>query len=159
MNARIIWLQRLMRLLILLAVLSLLFVMLDYLTEEQDQAPVNLTRLPLAELEFDRAYFLRADNKQIVVVRYSAQMQTDLFAGNQASNDSLPSYLVAYAYGTNLGCPLEESIDGKLLKESCSQAHYDFAGRPADKRQDFPALRIPVYNFCPDYSCLNVQLN
>ena len=159
MTLRILWLRRILRLFIVLAVFSLLFVMLDYITDAPSSIQTNLTRAPLPEMELDKAYFIRQDNKQIVVVRYSDQMQQKLFVHDEVVNTKPPDYLVAYAYGTNLGCPLELSDDGQLLKESCSQAYYDFSGRPADNKQGFTALRIPVYTFCTDYSCLNIQFN
>jgi len=79
-------------------------------------------------------------------------MQLKLFSTTQDS----PQFLVAYALGTYLGCPLEV-VEGELFKESCSTAHYNFAGKPAGDNQNFTALRVPVYNFCPDYSCINLR--
>ncbi|MDJ0881523.1 MAG: hypothetical protein QNJ56_07710 [Gammaproteobacteria bacterium] len=159
MTTRIVWLRRLIRLLILLAVLSLFFVMLDYATDDPSINTASMTRVPLPELELDKAFFIRLENKQVVVIRYSTQLQKKLFASDEEDDASFPKFFVAFAYGTSLGCPLELSDDGKLLKESCSQAYYDFAGQPADPDGDFTALRVPVYTFCPDYSCLNIKLN
>jgi hypothetical protein len=158
LTQRILLLKRAVKLLLLFAVLSLLFVGADFLTTEDIPQAREMTRLPLPELDDDQAYFLRLDNKQLVIVKYSSRLRGELFNKPLEPKNPAPEYLVAFAYGTNMGCPLEQSDQAMQLKESCSQAHYDFAGRPLDNTQGFTALRVPVYNFCPDKSCLNVSL-
>jgi len=151
-NPKIVYLQRLIKIFVIAALVWLMFVMVDYFNPDRSPADAQQIRIPLPPLTADRAYFVRFDQRQLVVMRYSSQMQLKLFSTTQGS----PQYLVAYALGTYLGCPLDV-VDGELLKESCSTAHYDFAGKPAGDNQNFTALRVPVYNFCPDYSCINLR--
>lgn len=134
------------------------YVVIDFsIGNNHSTEPLN-TRINLPELDFDRPYFIKSNNRQLLVIRYSESLRNSLFEDIAGSNQAKPKYLVAYGYGTNLGCPLQPLPGEMMVKESCSQARYDFAGRALDATQGFPALRVPVYNFCPDLSCLNLSL-
>ena len=132
------------------SLLWLMFVMFDFASSGTLSADADPIRVPLPVLEADRVYFVKFDNRQLVVMRYSSLLQQSLFPGGDA-----PDYLVAYALGTYLGCPLDV-VNNQYLKESCSSASYDFAGQPQDNNQNFTALAIPVYTFCPDNSCITL---
>ena len=133
----------------------LVFVMVDYFNVDTTSSAEQV-RIPLPPLTQDRAYFVKFDQRQLVVMHYSAQMLHRLFPAGITEPAQYPKFLVAYALGTNLGCPLLV-IEDEYLKESCSSASYDFAGRPRDNNQNFTALRVPVYSFCPDFSCIKIQ--
>lgn len=156
-NLRLIKLQRLTKLFILISFLAGLYVLLQFSTTDYDRREKAITRLYLSPLETDRAYFFRVEKRQIIVIHYSHQMQQKLFPGSEGNNARLPRYYVALGYGTDMGCPLKV-IAADKLKETCSHAIYDFAGRPIDSDADFTELKVPVYNFCSDYSCLNLRI-
>ena len=134
----------------------LVFVMVDYFNVDTTGSSEQV-RIPLPPLTQDRAYFVKFDQRQLVVMQYSDQMQRSLFSAGMTETAQPPQFLVVYALGTNLGCPLQV-IEDEYLKESCSNASYDFAGKPLAENADFTALRVPVYTFCSDYSCIKLQL-
>ena len=150
-NPRIYTLKRLIKLMIIVSLLWGVFVVMGFF-ESTDPASENDIRIPLPAMQTDNPYLVRYDNKQLIVVLYSERTMATLFTGNSQSKP----HLVAFAYGTNLGCPLE-IIEPDRLKETCSDTEYDFAGRPIEKNRGFPDLRIPVYTFCPDFSCLTIK--
>jgi hypothetical protein len=133
-------------------ILSILYVTVDFFINVPTEIATEKFRIPLPALDTDQVYFFKGGNKQVVIIRYSEILK------QQLKLDPLThqAYFVAYALGTYLECPLQV-IEGKYLKESCSSARYDFAGRPVDS-DNFTSLRVPVYNFCPDYSCINLRL-
>lgn len=156
-NLRLIKLQRLTKLFVLIAVLSGFYVLLQFTSTDIEQKESAITRIYLSPLETDRAYFFKVKKRLIIVVRYSRQMQQKLFSNAEGNTTFSPDYYVALGYGTNMGCPLK-ALGTDKLKETCSQAIYDFAGRPIKEEADFTALKVPVYNFCSDYSCLNLRI-
>ncbi len=66
-----------------------------------------------------------------------------------------PGFFVAYATGTHLGCLLEAFGHG--LREICSDARYDYAGRALQANSEFQNLAIPNYNFSRDFSTLTIK--
>ena len=131
-----------------------MFVLFDFANTNQQRVKAESIRVPLPALQTDQVYFVKFDNRQLVLMRYSSILQQALFPLESVTD--APQYLVAYALGTYLGCPLEV-VDEQYLKESCSSASYDFAGKPLDNNQNFTALAVPVYNFCHDYSCITLH--
>ena len=136
-------LHRAIRLFALVSFAFLIYVLLDFSTSDQTEDKARLYQLQLPDLALNKAFFFKVGARQIVIVRRAQTSQVD-------------DYLVAYALGTNLGCPLQQ-IDGLKLKESCSGAQYDFSGKPVNQ-QGFTALRVPVYNFCEDFSCIKLRM-
>jgi hypothetical protein len=137
-------LQRAIRLFALVTILFLVYVLIDFSTTDKTQDDVQAYRIALPELDLNRAYFFKVGTRQIVIVR-------------QARQGKAEDYFIAYAIGTNLGCPLQE-VAGHKLKESCSSAEYDFSGQPVGIEKRFTALHVPVYNFCDDFSCINLRM-
>lgn len=115
--------------------------------------PTQKYTVALPNLQTDQVYYFKAGKQQIVIIRYSKQLQNKF----KVDMSKHPGYFVAYAFGTYLSCPLEV-VENQFLKESCSSARYDFAGQPVSGNQNFTALQVPVYNFCEDYSCINLRL-
>ncbi len=145
-------LQRLVKIFGAIIALSIIYVTIDFfITVPKDIATENY-RIALPALETDRVYFFKGGNKQVVIIRYSELLKQKF----KVDPSTHQGYFVAYALGTYLSCPLQV-IEDKYLKESCSSARYDFAGRPVDS-DNFTSLRVPVYNFCPDHSCINLRL-
>ena len=136
---------------IIVSLLWVVFVVMGFF-DSTDPESEGMIRIPLPAMQSDNPYLIRYDNKQLIVVLYSEATIATLFGG---SNQSKP-HLVAFAYGTNQGCPLE-IIEPDRLKETCSDTEYDFAGRATEKNRGFTDLRIPVYTFCPDFSCLTIK--
>jgi len=126
--------------------------MVDFSTTDSTPDSARSYRIDLPPLQLDRAYFFKAGNRQIVIIRRSAKL---VQAQSSAARKS--AYFVAYALGTNLGCPLQV-VDGNRLKESCSSAMYDFSGQPVGEDKNFTALHVPVYNFCDNFSCINLRI-
>ena len=128
----------------------------------------KLNRLPV-----DKAVILRQDNLSIVVIKRSAGMINSLrqAGGNlqdpnstssrqpvSASNSLRsihPAYFVSYAIGTDFGCGLTMIEAG--LRESCSDARYDFAGRALKGNTQFENLAIPDYNFSNNFNTLIIN--
>ena len=130
-------------------------------------------RFSLRELAPDQPDILRQDNLTIVVMRRSRASITRLensliglqdpasarsdqpeFARNALrSRDA--EYFVAYALGTDLGCPLEVEAQG--FREICGKARYDFAGRALIGDNSFPNLTIPDYTFADNFKTLTVK--
>ena len=137
-------LHRLIRLFALVTLIFLIYVLVDFSTTENSRDEGRSYRIALPSLALNRAYFFKAGARQIIIVRK---------AGSGGADD----YFVAYAIGTNLGCPLQE-VEGFKLKESCSSAQYDFNGQPVGRNPRFTALHVPVYNFCDDFSCINLRM-
>ena len=165
--------ERLFRFFALAGAAAVIFVLLDFSFDWRPQRVHDSYRFELPEIEPDTPVILRQDNLSIVVVRRSAQMvdalrerrdglqdpasdrsrQPDYAANAVRSRD--PEYFVAYALGTDFGCSLEIEADG--LREICSDARYDFAGRARVGARDFRNLTIPDYNFDPDYETLIIR--
>lgn len=137
-------LQRAIRLLALISVAFLAYVLIDFSTVDTTTADVQTFRVSLPPLALKQAYFFKVKNRQIVIIRHARQGEAK-------------DFFVAYAIGTNLGCPLQV-VDGTRLKESCSSAEYDFRGQPLLRDKGFTPLHIPVYNFCDDFSCIKLRL-
>lgn len=136
---------------LIVSILWAVFIMVGFF-DSSESAQQEIVRIPLPIMRSDNPYLIRYDNKQLVVMLFSSAMQNRLFPGN--SNP--PQQFVAYAYGTHKGCPLE-IVDSQYLKETCSDASYDFAGKPINPQLGFTALPVPVYTFCPDYRCLKIE--
>ena len=64
-------------------------------------------------------------------------------------------YFVSYAIVTHLGCVLEAFERG--LREICSNARYDYAGRALQGENKFQNLAIPNYNFSNDFNSLTIR--
>jgi ubiquinol-cytochrome c reductase iron-sulfur subunit len=157
--------------LILLAAVA--FVLLDFAIDLRPSNIQSSYRFEVGELAPDEVKILRQDNLSILVVRRSAATIASLrqsTAGLQdpESQDSRqpdyarnalrsrqPQYFVSYGMGTDLGCTLEVLPSG--LREICSGARYDLAGRALKGTNKFPNLAIPDYNFAVDFSSLTVK--
>ncbi len=155
-SVRIIILKRIIRIFFLISFLAFVYVLFSFSFTDRENE--NWITVSIPDRDDDRAYFEKVGNRLIVVIAWSKKLRDELFRDESKSISPDQSYYVAYAYGTNLGCPLEEE-EGFRLKETCSYARYDFAGRPVPANQDFTALKVPVYTFCPDKSCINIKLN
>jgi len=151
-NSRRQKLQRLVKISGSVITLAIIYVTLDFFITVPTEIATENYRITLPALENDRVYFFKAGNKQIVIIRYS-ELLKQKFKVDPLTHQG---FFVAYALGTYLSCPLQV-IEDKYLKESCSSAHYDFSGRPVGS-DNFTSLRVPVYNFCPDHSCINLRL-
>jgi len=127
----------------------------------------------LDRLAVDTAVILRQDNLSIVVIKRSAGTIKSLrqLSGNlqdphstasqqpgSASNSLRsihPEYFVSYAIGTDLGCGLTTIEAG--LREICSDARYDLAGRALKGGTQFENLAIPDYNFSNNFNTLTIR--
>ncbi len=130
-------LKRLIRLFTLIVTIAIFYVIADFSTERAENTSNQSVQLTLKNSELEKPIFYKLDNKLLVVVHH----QQSLF--------------VAYAYGTDRGCTLQNEAD-KTLKETCSNARYDYYGKPVNNN-NYPPLRIPVYTVCPDKTCINLS--
>ena len=173
MNKRI-WLLRAGKLLVALASVAVLAVFLDYAIDFRPPGIHSSYRFPLKALPFDQPIWLQQDNLRVLVVRRSQpvisalQSQTEAlqdpdssasrqpdFARNRLRSSS-DEYFVAYATGTDMGCPLI-SYTSDTVKEACGAATYDFAGRARSGQNRFQNLRVPDYNFNLDFTLLTIR--
>ena len=157
----------------LVAGLAVAYVLLDFLIDLRPSTVHSSYRFKVAPLELDETRLLRQDNLAILVMRRSPQTierllqttdglqdpqsrgssQPDFAANPLRSRD--PEYFVSYGYGTDLGCPLSVVTDG--LREVCSKAAYDFAGRARLGASEFSNLAIPDYTFSDDFTVLVIE--
>ncbi len=165
--------ERLFRYFALAGAAAVVFVLLDFSFDWRPQRVYESYLFKLPELEADVPVILRQENLSIVVVRRSPGVIAALrraggglqdpasrrsrqpgFALNPVRSRD-PEYFVAYALGTDLGCALEIDADG--LREICSDARYDLAGRARAGARDFRNLTVPDYNFGPEYQTLTIR--
>jgi ubiquinol-cytochrome c reductase iron-sulfur subunit len=155
--------------------LVLLFVFVDFAVDFRPSRVHASYRFTLSQIPLDQPIWLRQDNLTVLLIRRSKPLIEDLKnprkdlqdADSDSSHqpdyakNSLRSrneqYFVAYGLGTDLGCPLSASI-GFTLRESCSDARYDYAGRAIVGKNQFLNLAIPDYNFSRDFSVLTITL-
>lgn len=156
---------------------SLLIVLVDY---SIDFRPSNVQQnyyfsLKTNDIPDDSPTWLRQDNLQILLIKRSVNLINQLSQARQGFQDpdsessrqpayaknTLRSkhdlYFVSYAIGTDLACPLELK-EKQILKETCSVARYDFAGRAFSGNNQFRNLTIPDYNFNEDFSLLTISI-
>ena len=117
---------------------AIVYVLVDFTFDFRPPTIQTSYRFVIPELTPNEPVFLRQDNLAIVVVLRS--QQTDFF--------------VAFAQGTDLGCPLEAI--GDRLKETCGTASYDFFGRALTDSGNYQNLRVPKYEFSSDFKVLTV---
>lgn len=166
-------LQRLVRYFTLAFGAALVYVFVDFAFDLRPPQVHSSYQFRLAELPQDQARILRQDNLSVLVIRRSAEtiaaLGQDLsllqdpgsershqpeFANNPLRSRH-PEYFVGYAVGTDLGCSLELGIS--TVKESCSQARYDFAGRALLGDNKFLNLAVPDYTFSDNFKILTIR--
>ena len=166
-------LERLFRYFVFATAIGLAYVLLDYAIDVRPPGVQDSYRFELPPLDFDSPVTLRRDNLAILVIRRSAQLRDSLAATTDGLQDAAsarsrqpdfarnplrsrhPEYFVAFAIGTDLGCPLV--VAAATIHESCSAASYDFAGRALTGETRFPNLSIPDYNFDAEFGRLTVR--
>jgi hypothetical protein len=157
----------------LVLVAAIVYVLLDFSIDIRPSQVQSSYRFSLGELPEDRVQILRRDNLSVLVIKRSAATIARLEQGsaNLQDPDSLrsrqpgfakntlrskhPDLFVSYALGTDLGCGLEAVK--QELKEICSNARYDFAGRALQGNNGFQNLAIPDYNFTNNFSHLTIR--
>ena len=156
-----------------LLLIAVLFVILDYTIDFRPPAIQASYRFKVPETVVDQPVFLVQDNLTILLIRRSdrllaqlSQQSVDLQdPGSDSSRQpedaknklrsKIPQFFVAYALGTDLGCLLQADTNFRL-RESCSKASYDYAGRAINGENQYQNLAIPDYNFNQDYSVLTI---
>ena len=172
-KVRVKRLERLFRYFGWILLLALAWVLLDFAIDFRPAAVQDSYRLKLPRLEHDRPEILRRDNLAIVVIRRSPETTRTLASSLDGLQDpqsrrsrqpeyalnplrsSRPEYFVAYALGTDLGCPLV--AEKMRLRETCGEAVYDFAGRALAGSREFSNLSIPDYTFDENFTYLTVK--
>ncbi len=165
-------LERLLRIFSVVLGIGLVYVLLDFAIDFRPPAVDSSYRFTLPALEFDEPVILRQDNLSLVVIRRStailgaieseSSLLQDPDSGSSRQPDDVDrrhrareaEYFVAYAMGTDFGCPL--AVDERVLREVCGSARYDFAGRALRGQRQFPNLTVPAYNFSADRKILTV---
>jgi len=152
---------------------AVLYVLVDFAIDIRPPAVHSSYHFKIKSLTPDVPVFLRQDNLVIVVIARSAasiaglkQADANLqdpesrlshqpaFATN-ALRSRQAEYFVSYALGTHLGCVIEAFERG--LREICSNARYDYAGRALQGENKFQNLAIPNYNFSNDFNTLTIR--
>jgi hypothetical protein len=153
--------------------LAILYVLLDFMIDIRPPRIQTSYQFKINNLVADTPQFLRQDNLVILVIARSTASIAELQHGvaglqdaeSQDSNqpefatNSLrsrhPEYFVSFAMGTDLGCTLEAFE--RSLREICSRARYDHAGRALIGENKFHNLAIPDYNFSNDFNTLTIR--
>ncbi len=151
---------------------GLLYILTDFAIDWRPATVQEYYRFTLPPLDFDQPRILQQDNLQLVIIRRSSgllrrlqnspvQLQDATSARSRQPADvdgrhraHHAEYFVAYAIGTDFGCPLLIEVDS--LRESCGKARYDFAGRAYRGDRRFSNLPVPDYNLSPDFRILTV---
>ena len=167
-------LVRLTKWLTTLLVVALLFVVTDYTFDIRPSTIQSSYRFTPGQVPVDRPVWLQQDNLRILLVRRSDRLiailnQAAVDLQDPGSNSSRQpdfarnrlrsrhaGYFVAYAIGTDYGCPLVAGSEYSV-RESCGEASYDFAGRALRAQNQFQNLVIPDYNFNHDFSVLTIN--
>ena len=167
-------LQRAIKYLLGLLGLGLLFVLVDFSFDLRPPGVQASYRFEPGQTPLDQPVWLRQGNLSVLLIRRSKQVIADLNQPRQSLQDPnsdssrqpdyaknalrsrYQEYFVAYGLGTDLGCALEQG-SGYRLKESCSAAQYDYAGRAIEAKTRFLNLRIPDYTFSRDFNVLTVE--
>lgn len=157
----------------LVLVAAIVYVLLDFAIDVRPSQVQDSYRFSLGELPEDQVRILRRDNLSILVIKRSAATIARLEQGSARlqdpdSSDSRqpdfakntlrskhPDLFVSYALGTDLGCGLE-AVEHEL-REICSNARYDFAGRALQGNNEFQNLVVPDYNFTNNFSNLTIR--
>ncbi len=153
--------------------MAVLYVLVDFAIDIRPSGVQSSYHFKIRTLTPDVPTFLRQDNLVIVVIARSAasiaglkQVVVNLqdpesrrsnqpaFATNTLRSRHA-EYFVGYAIGTHLGCVLEAFERG--LREICSNAGYDYAGRALQGENKFRNLAIPDYNFSNDFNTLTIR--
>ena len=167
-------LLRLTKYLMGLLAFAFLYVLVDFMVDIRPAAIHASYRFTLSQIPLDQPVWLRQDNLTILLIHRSRAVieaikkrKKGLQDANSSSSHQ-PSYtrntlrsrderyFVAYGLGTDLGCRLITDTD-QTLRESCSMARYDFAGRAITGNSRFLNLRIPDYTFDQTFSVLTVN--
>ncbi len=157
----------------LAAAAAMFYVLLDFAIDFRPAGVQDSYRFEIANWAEDQARILRQDNLYIVVIKRSAETlarlrrELDHLQDPDSSDSEQPVYaknvfrsrdpgwFVGYAIGTDLGCVIEAL--GDVLKETCSDARYDFAGRALSAGRRFRNLTVPDYTFTEDYRYLTIK--
>ena len=161
-----------------IAILSIIFVLIDFLIDIRPKnvfASYHFT-IKDNELTFDSPVWLQQDNLTILLIKRSTKLNRQLtktpkvlqdrdshssrqpdYAKNLLRSKD-QAYFVSYAFGTDFNCPLELKED-QTLKEICGSARYDFAGRAVSGNNQFQNLSIPDYTFNQDFSRLTIFID
>lgn len=153
--------------------LAVLYVLVDFTFDIRPSRVQTSYRFEIRNLVVDKPLFLRQDNLVILLIARSADSIAELqlavsglqdpesqhshqpgFATN-ALRSRHPGFFVSYAMGTDLGCFIEAFEHG--LREICSQARYDYAGRALKGENKFQNLVIPDYNFTNNFNTLTIR--
>jgi len=152
---------------------AVLYVLVDFAIDIRPPRVQSSYQFKIKTLTPDEPVFLRHDNLMIVVIARSGASIAGLkqvvmnlqdpesrrsnqpaFATN-ALRSRHAEYFVSYAIGTHLGCFIEAFERG--LREICSNARYDYAGRALQGENKFQNLAIPNYNFSNDFNTLTIK--
>ncbi len=152
--------------------LAVFYVLVDFAFDIRPSRVQSSYRFEIKNLVADKPLFLYQDNLVILVIARSAASIAELqlavsslqdpesqhshqpgFATNTLRSRQ-PGYFVSYALGTDLGCVIEAVERG--LREICSKARYDYAGRALKGENKFQNLAIPDYNFSNDFNTLTI---
>ena len=166
-------LKRLFKALSAVLGVAVFYVLVDFAIDIRPLRVQSSYQFKIENLTPDVPVFLRQDNLVIVVIARSAASITGLqrttanlqdpasgrsnqpaFATN-ALRSRQAEYFVSYAIGTHLGCVIEAFERG--LREICSNAGYDYAGRALQGEIKFQNLAIPNYNFSNDFNTLTIR--
>ena len=165
-------LNRLFKYFSLLCVTAIFYVLLDFAIDIRPSQIHTSYQFNIGELAVDQPSVLRQDNLSILVIKRSQDTVAALrqaashlqdpdsrrsnqpgFATN-ALRSKHEEFFISYAIGTNLGCILEVIESG--LREICSEARYDLAGRALQGDNKFQNLVIPDYNFTSNFNTLTI---
>ncbi len=129
--------------------LAIIWVILQFLFIGSSRSiPIEKTiKIHLDEFRQHAVKVVQHQQIPFVLIHRTEQQILQLEENHQ--NNALRSiqreYFIALAIGTDLGCVvLEHSED--VLKESCSQALYDFSGRPIGNNKIEP-LNVPLMTY------------
>ena len=117
---------------------AVIYVLVDFTVDIRPPSVQSSYRFSVPDLKPNEPVYLHQDNLTIVLVLHAKQ----------------PGYFVAYALGTDLGCPLQ-TVGDKLV-EICGTASYDLYGRALTDSDNYPNLKVPNHQFSSDFKILTI---
>ncbi len=143
-----------------LGALAILWVMFEYMFIGSSRSIPIIKSIKIHVDEFKQHDVVMVQHQQVpfVLVHRTAQQIKQLketYQGDNALRSLSDEYFIALAIGTNFGC-IVAKYQQNLLKESCSQAVYDFTGRSLSKN-DKPLI-VPPMTFNSTNKFFNLTL-
>lgn len=136
-----------LKIMMALAAIAVAVVGVRYLGGADTASAPGRLRADLADLAPGQVRTLGWQGRPVIVLHRPRALVSAL--GERLAGDPSPGWFVAFANGTANGCTIVWAGEARRFRESCSEAAWDGAGRPAPGTDAGP-LEIPVHTMTDD---------